>query len=135
MHLTPKILLIHLADPHSRLVTHVCTSPIFKKLRKITQIFSESSDHHLWDCGSGRGDHWWHLCCPKIMLLQSSIPEWKTLINVDTLPRKLWMFFVIFFSWDMFIILNRIFWHLLKRYIISLKLIYKLLGLSMHTNN
>ena len=63
------ILLIHSAYPQSRLgviivFTHViCTyvRPDISISRKAKQISSENNICYCFDCGSGRGDRWWHL--------------------------------------------------------------------------
>ena len=38
---------------------------------KISQIYHKTSrknnDHYWWDCGSGWGDHWWHMSCLMII--------------------------------------------------------------------
>ena len=42
------------------IVVHLSVRPHFSKS---SYMSSENNDLFLWDCGNGRGDHWWHLPC------------------------------------------------------------------------
>ena len=65
-----EILLIHSAGPQNRPVVIIIFAkisvrpsvrPHFSKYLKTNQKPLENYDHYWWDCGSGRGDHWWHM--------------------------------------------------------------------------
>ena len=68
--------------------TSVC--PHFSKYRKTNQISSENSDPYWWDCGSGKGGHWWHLSCLKCSCFLLKLHITLILLDPQTFGEMAW---------------------------------------------
>ena len=93
-------IMIHSADPQSQpdsdhyfhichICPHVCTSvATFQNLAKQNNFQVKiNCDRYYRDCGSGRGDHWWHLSdFPYLSSYKNSLSKKKRFVHHANQP-------------------------------------------------
>ena len=61
--------------------------PHFSKYRKPKQTSRENNDRYWWDCGSGRGDHWWHMSCSFFISYPKNVERLADKLKVDSIKK------------------------------------------------